>query len=296
MKRALVTGGAGFLGSFLAEALAGAGWEVTIFDRRESDHLPEGGTSVVGSILDREALAEAARGSDAVYHLAALADLERARDEPVAAAESNVLGTVHALEAARQAGAKRFVFASTVYVYSRAGGFYRCSKQAGESFVEEYQRRFGLPFTILRYGSLYGPRADPSNGVYRLLQAAAADGSIRHAGHADDQREYIHVEDAARLSVEILAPDYENQHLILTGPYPMRLGDLFVMFSEILGRDVEVRYEPTGPDHEHYRVTPYAFQPGLGRKLTSTCYVDMGQGLLQMLEEIRRQTEPEPGS
>jgi UDP-glucose 4-epimerase len=289
MARALVTGGAGFLGSHIADALSERGFEVTVFDRRESPHLRAGQRMVTGDLLEPEPLTAAAEGCDCMYHLAALADLEEASGDPVAATRHNVLGTVQALEAARQAGVRRFLFASTVYVYSRAGGFYRCSKQAGEAYVEEYQRSFGLPYTILRYGSLYGPRATAGNGVYRLLRQAMDDNTIHHVGHPDDSREYVHVEDAAQLSTDALDAGFENQRLVITGHHPMRLRDLFTMFSEILGRPLEIDYaEPEDALADtHYRVTPYAFSPRVGRKLTANCYVDMGQGILQMLEEMQ---------
>jgi len=290
MARALVTGGAGFLGSHIVDALAERGFEVTVFDRLESAHLRPGQKMVVGDLLEPETLTAAADGCDCLYHLAALADLREAGNDPVEATRHNVLGTVMALEAARRAGVKRFLFASTVYVYSRAGGFYRCSKQAGEAYVEEYGRQFDLAHTILRYGSLYGPRATEANGVYRLLRQAVDGGSIRHVGRPEDSREYVHVEDAARLSVDVLGDEFENQRLVITGHQPMRLRDLFTMFSEILGRPLEIDYaEPDDALADtHYRVTPYAFSPRVGRKLTANYYVDMGQGILQMLEEMQR--------
>ncbi len=285
MKRALVTGGSGFLGSFVAEALAERGYRVAIFDRTASRYLGSGQEMVVGDILDAPALAAAATGADCVFHLAGLADLEAAHDRPRPAAEANILGTINALEAARKASARRFVFASTVYVYSRAGGFYRCSKQACESFIEEYERQHGLAYTVLRYGSLYGPRSDSSNGVFRLLTQALREGRIHHAGTPEDTREYIHVEDAARLSVDALADEYANRHLVITGAQTLRLRDLFTMFSEILGNEIDVEY--TEPGRSHYRITPYTFSPRVGRKLTATHYVDMGQGILQLLETLR---------
>lgn len=284
MKKALVTGGSGFLGSFIADELADNGFEVTIFDRQPSPYLGEQQTMAVGDILDFEALSEAAAGAHAVYHLAAESNLDTAASRPRETAETNIVGTINALEAALAAGAERFVLASSVYVYSRAGGFYRCSKQACEAYVEEFERQRGLAYTILRYGSLYGPRADPSNGVYRLLRQALVDGAVAHAGAPDDAREYIHVEDAARLSVEALAAEFENQHLTLSGAHPTRLRDLFTMFSEMLGRELAIDYLP--PGESHYAVTPYAFTPRVGRKLTARHHVDMGQGLLQMLAEL----------
>src|SRR5262249_4499758 len=152
----------------------------------------------------------------AVYHLAGFADLNAAKTRPLDTVTSNVLGTVQLLEAMRARKIDRLLFASTAYVYSREGGFYRCSKQACENYIEEYARTFGLRFTVIRYGSLYGPRADSANGVYRLLRTAMVDSRITYAGAPDDVREYIHVEDAARLSVDVLDDSYAGQHLMLT--------------------------------------------------------------------------------
>ncbi len=288
MKRAVVTGGAGFLGSHIADALAARGLEVVVFDRLPSPWLGPGQRMVVGDVLDGAALATACEGADCVFHLAALADLDLAHGDAAASARENVLGTVTALEAAHGAGVGRFVLASTVYVYSRAGGFYRVSKQACEAYVEEFERQHGLAYTILRYGSLYGPRSSAGNGVYRLLREAATSGRARLVGAPDDAREYVHVEDAARLSIAALEPEFANQHLIVTGAHPTRLRDLFTMFSELLGREVEVDYvEPGSGRGIHYRMTPYAYTPRPARRLTSTCTIDLGQGLLQLLEEMQ---------
>jgi UDP-glucose 4-epimerase len=283
-RRIAVTGGAGFLGSHLVEALAAAGHTVTVFDRAPSRWLPPGTRMITAELDDAGALAELVAGQDAVYHLAAFADLNAARDRPLDTAQINILGTLRLLEAMRGAGVDRFLFASTVYVYSREGGFYRCSKQACESYIEEYGRERGLRYTVLRYGSLYGTRSDRTNGVHRLLAAAMRDGRITYAGSPDDVREYIHVEDAARLSAEVLGAEWEGQHVLLTGAAPTRTRDLFMMFQEILGRPVEVDYRAEGTGH--YAVTPYAYTPKPGRKLVATHYVDMGQGLLRLVEDL----------
>jgi UDP-glucose 4-epimerase len=288
----VVTGGAGFLGSHLVDALVAAGHDVTVFDRVGSRYLPRGVREVTGTLADPAALASLVEGADAVYHLAGFADLNAARTQPLATVEANIVGTVNLLEAMRAHGVGRLLFASTVYVYSREGGFYRCSKQACESYIEEYGRAFGLRYTVLRYGSLYGPRADRSNGVYRLLAAAMTEGRIAYTGAPDDIREYIHVEDAARLSVDALDDDFVDQHVMLTGPAPTRAADLFMMFQEILGRPVAVDYRaPEGPGSGHYAVTPYAFTPKPGRKLVTTHYVDMGQGLLRIVEDLHHEID-----
>jgi UDP-glucose 4-epimerase len=288
MTRILVTGGGGFLGSHLVDTLIARGHRVTVLDRTRSRWARDDVRQIIGDLLDHDAVTAAVADQDAVYHLAGFADLNAAKTRPLETVESNILGTVRLLEAMRTAGVSRFVFASTVYVYSREGGFYRCSKQACETYIEEYARTFDLQPTILRYGSLYGPRADAANGVYRLLRAALAEGRIRHNGTPDDIREYIHVEDAARLSTDALAPEFVGQHIMITGNSATRTADLFTMFQEILGRRFEIEYVPGSG---HYAVTPYAFTPRPGKKLVTSNYIDMGQGLLRMVEEIYHDLE-----
>jgi UDP-glucose 4-epimerase len=292
VAKLLVTGGAGFLGSHLVDELAGRGHAVTVLDRKRSRWLPAAVRMLEVDLADRAALAAAVEGNDAVYHLAGFADLNAAKTQPLDTVQANIVGTVQLLEAMRAHGVSRFLFASTAYVYSREGGFYRCSKQACESYIEEYARTFGLRYTVIRYGSLYGPRADATNGVYRLLRTAMVEGRLAYSGDPDDIREYIHVEDAAKLSADVLDAAYEGQHVTLTGASPTRAADLFMMFQEILGKRIEIDYRhAVGPGSGHYAVTPYAYTPRPGRKLVTTHYVDMGQGLLRMIEDIHREID-----
>ena len=284
--RVCVIGGSGFLGSHVADHLSAAGHEVRIYDRTPSPWLQSGQTMIVGDLLALESMQEAVKGCGAVYNFAALADLNDALDKPIETVKINVLGNVQVLEACRQQGVKRFVYASTVYVYSREGGFYRCSKQAAEHYVEEYQQVYGLDYTILRYGSLYGPRADHSNGLYRIVKSALETGVLRYQGSPDTLREYIHVEDAARASVAALNDDFRNQSVVLTGQEPMRVLDLLEMLAEILDLKNAVEFI-AGEQPGHYVRTPYAYQPKLGLKYVPSMHVDLGQGLLQLIDLVR---------
>ena len=284
--KACVIGGSGFLGSHVCDHLTGAGYAVSILDRVVSPWLHSDQKMLVGDLLDEVLLDQSIAGCDVVYNFAAIADLDKALATPIDTARVNVLGNVLVLDACRRHNVHRFVYASTVYVYSREGGFYRCSKQAAEHYVEEYQRTFGLDYTILRYGSLYGPRSDNSNGLFRIVQEAVKKGVIRYEGSPEAMREYIHVDDAARASVAALGPEFCNVSMVLTGQEAMRVSDLLQMLAEILGvtapvEFVEVHYEG------HYVRTPYAYQPKLGRKYVPPLHVDLGQGLLQLIAEIQ---------
>ena len=185
----LVLGGSGFLGSHVADQRSLTGHEVRRFDRLASSWLWGDQTMLVGDQLNFQHVYDAMVGCEVVCSFAAIADLEEALHKLVETARVNVLGNVQVLEACRQAAVKRYVYASTVYVYSREGGFYRCSKQADEQYVEEYQRSYGLDYTILRYGSLYGPRADERNGLWRIVKTASVTGCVRYEGSPEAMRE-----------------------------------------------------------------------------------------------------------
>lgn len=288
--RICVIGGSGFLGSHVSDQLSAAGHEVRIYDLKSSPWLQKTQKMYVGDLLSIDLLEEAIKGCDAVYNFAAIADLNDALDRPIETVKVNVLGNVQVLEICRRQDVKRFIYASTVYVYSRDGGFYRCSKQAAEHYVEEYQRVYGLDYTILRYGSLYGPRADHSNGLFRIVKKALEIGVLRYEGSPNTMRQYIHVEDAAQASVAALGEEFCNQSVVLSGQEPMRVLDLLEMLAEILGLQNAVEFIE-GDQPGHYVRTPYSYQPKLGRKYVPPMHVDLGQGLLQLIEDVQHQIQ-----
>ena len=221
-----------------------------------------------------------------------IADIDECTIRPVDTARINILGTVQLLEAYRKAEVQRFVFASSAYVYSDAGFFYRSSKQACESFIENYSELYDLKYTCLRYGSLYGPRSDERNSIYKLIRQAVNEGKITYRGTGEELREFIHVQDAAQSSVKILEPEYENTYITITGVEKMRYIDLLDMIKEMLGNKISIEIEPS-TRKAHYRITPYNFSPKLGLKLSSNPHVDMGQGLLQCIADIFERTHSE---
>jgi len=129
MKKAVVVGGSGFIGSHVADHLSDAGYQVTIYDKIQSQWLRNDQEIVIGDIQDSEKLNQTIVGAEVVYNFAALADLNQALEQPLKTVNINILGNINVMEACHAHGVKRFIYASTVYVHSREGGFYRCSKQ-----------------------------------------------------------------------------------------------------------------------------------------------------------------------
>jgi len=292
--KAVVFGGAGFLGSHVADALTNAKYDVTIFDTKPSPYLTKNQKMFIGDIIDETAINRAVKGADVVYNFAGISDIERANKNPVETVKFNVMGNVLLLEACRKAKIKKYVFASSIYVYSDAGAFYRTSKQASELFIENYSEVFGLPYTIIRYGSIYGPRSGEENWIYRILKQALTDKKIVRYGDGEEIREYIHVKDAAECSVDLLKKEYNNQCVIITGSQQMKIKDLLTMVKEIARNGIDLEYRALNDSrcpHSaklHYEVTPYVFSPKLGLKLMRHHYIDFGQGILELLSEIAK--------
>lgn len=291
--RIVVFGGAGFLGSHVADALTGSGHDVIVFDIRESAYVKDGQTMVIGNILDSDSVDSAVSGCDVVYNFAGIADIEECAKNPVDTVRYNILGNTIVLEASKKASVKRFVFASSAYVYSHYGYFYRSSKQACELLIENYRKLYGLPHTILRYGSLYGTRTDERNSVYRIIKEALTTGKIVYNGTGEEVRNYIHVEDAARLSVRILSSEFENEHVVLTGTESMKYRDLLNTIKEMFGNKIEIVYTNERKSESHYMMTPYSFNPRMGKKLVSDYYIEMGQGLLDCMRDVHVKTHHE---
>lgn len=241
---------------------------------------------LVGDILEYDAVLRATQGADVVFNFAAVADIDEARQDPTGSAQVNVIGNLNALRACVAVGGSRFILASTLYVYSDAGSFYRCSKQAAESYVVEFAKEFGLDYTILRFGSLYGPRSDARNGLRQIVRRAIESGELSYVGSPSATREYIHVDDAAAAAAAALGPDFANKQVVLSGQQSLQVSELLQMLAEMMGLDPgSIRFEQSD-DPGHYVRTPYSYRPSVAKKLTPSLFVDLGQGLIELIRDV----------
>lgn len=293
MDNVVVIGGAGFLGSHVADELSVRGYKVTIFDQNPSPWIRDDQTFFEGNILDRSALALACDGARFVYHFGGVADIIESSIDAYRTLEVNILGTANTLEALKGSSVQRFVYASTMYVYSDAGSFYRASKQSAEAIIEAYCEAKELGYTFLRYGSLYGPRAQEWNGLRGYVRQVIEKGRLDYPGSGDERREYIHVTDAARLSVDVLDPRHRNQAITVTGLQVLNSRDLVDMIFEIVGKTPNVSFLDNPRRQEHYRITPYRYSPDQARKLVPSEFVDLGQGILEICEEFNLEPDPD---
>jgi len=284
-KKVVVFGGCGFIGSYIVEELLNNGYDVIAADLNPSKYIDEMHFAKA-DILNQEQVENLVDGAHIVFNFAGFANLDDAIANPTKALELNVMGNLNILEACKRHHVKRFIYASSAYAMSDKGSFYGISKLTSEKLTEEYYKKFGLEFTIIRYGSVYGERDYHNNYIYNLLKKAIETNEINHSGDGEEIREYIHAADVAKLALKILESDeFINEHIILTGVERMQRKDLFEMVNEILGGKLKVNLNNDGY-HNHYKTTPYSFHPTRSKKLVANPYIDMGQGLVECIKDI----------
>jgi len=283
--KAIVFGGSGFLGSFVSDQLSEQGNDVTIYDVKESVFLKPNQKMIIGNILDGGRVHDICAHADVIYNFAGVSDINQANYRPQETLHTNFVGNLNILEACRIHRVRRYMFASTLYVYSKAGSFYRSSKQACELSIEAYAERYELGYTVLRYGSLYGPRANKTNWIYRVISQALDEKKIVREGGGEEIREYIHVLDAARLSVKALQPEFQNECVIVSGNQTIRIKDLMVMIREMFNNKIALDFVASD-DLTHYEITPYTFKPTLAKRIEDSQYIDLGQGMLDLIYTI----------
>ncbi len=256
MSRVLVTGGSGFIGSHVVDALMSAGREPVIYDLAPSPWHPDCET-VVGDLNDTARLTAALNSCEAVAHLAAAADVDQVRQDPLGADRINVRGTASLLEAARRAEVGRVIYASTIWVYSdtdlpvvnedtplrHPGHLYTATKLAGELYCRSYAELYGLEYTILRFGIPYGPRARPAAVVPAMVGRALAGEPLTIAGDGLQTRRFVYVEDLAEGVVAALAPSAADRIYNLVSNEDVSIKRVAETICNAVG-DTEIVYTP----------------------------------------------------
>ena len=306
-ERILVTGGAGFIGSHLVEALLESGYSVRVLDNLSSgklSNLPVDRchlTLVVGDVADAPTVERAMKDCSAVVHLAAVASVQASVDDPVATHQSNFVGTLNICEAMRQAGVRRVVYASSAAIYGNNGeGMaitedtpknpltpYAADKLAGEHFLDFYRRQHGLEPVILRFFNIYGPRQDPSSpysGVISIFSERAQKKlPITVYGDGEQTRDFVYVNDLVKVLVQAVGESKPCIEPVNVGfNRSTSVNDLAAALSELLGRPLTLNYDaPRSGDIKHSRAdnsrllerfslnSPTCFTEGLGQLLRS---------------------------
>ena len=260
--KALVTGGAGFIGSHVVDRLVAAGHQPRLLDLKTSPYHAEGELeTVLVDLTDATGVRRAVRGCDAILHLAAMADVDEVVGDPARTNAVNVGGTFNLLEAARAEGIERFLYASTVWVYGNAPGeephdedtplvlpphLYTATKLAGEMYCRAYETLYDVPTTILRFGIPYGPRARPAAVVPAFIGKAIRGEPLTIAGDGSQARQFVYVEDLAEGMVAALVPAARGRIYNLVGDEMVTVRQIADAVRELVA-DVPIVHGPERP-------------------------------------------------
>jgi UDP-glucose 4-epimerase len=262
-----ITGGSGFIGSHVTDALLDAGYRVRVLDKRAPQRGDADWANV--DVLDQDALTKAVRGTSAIFHLAAMADVNDILVAPVESVALNTVGTVRVLEAARAAEAGRVILASTVWVYAASTKaivdettafepetdrhIYVSTKVASEMMCRDYLTLYGRPYTVLRYGIPYGPRMRDNCVAAAFFKRAFRGEALLIDGDGLQERFFVYVGDLARAHVLALNPIAENRTYNLDGDEPVSIRRIAETVRDLVG-NVEVTFGPPRPGDLKARV------------------------------------------
>ncbi len=301
MAKVVVTGGSGFIGSHVVDALVDAGHQVTVLDHRTRPHRDDVGFEDVDLMEMSSALA-ATRGAEYIFHLAAVSNVNYAYKYPVYTTALNIVGTANVLEAARLNGARRLFLASTVWVYNGApdgkpldestpfyldgaGHIYTSTKMASEMLCHNYSQLYKVPFTVLRYGIPYGPRMREELLIPIFIKKALAGQPLTIAGKGEQYRNFVYVRDLAEAHVLAMNDTAVNETYNLEGTRKVTVLEVAEGIRKVIGDQVKIEFVPERPgDFGGKEVTAEKAR----RELNWRPAVEFEDGLRATIEWFRR--------
>ena len=286
-KKILILGSSGFLGSHLVKFLLKNN-EVVQFDMNPPPQKIADSEFIKGSILDKTLVTSAMKDVDIVYHFAAMTDIDIVNESPAQAIEVNIAGTSNVLEACVQEKIERFIFSSSVYVYSEFGGVYKSTKQACELLIEDYNEMHDLGYTILQLGSVYGPGAKQINLISRLINEALSLKEIHHYGTGEEVRQYIYVKDVVQAAATSIDNNYKNKKIILLGNERITISEL--MDKIIFHTDSNIQKVFHDDQYGiHYKLSPFHTNPDGAVSLKIETPVLLNSGLKKTINAIKKE-------
>ena len=289
MKKILITGGSGYIASHVADMLSKFGHKVFIFDKIKSQYLSNKQIMIQGDITDEKKILNSTKNIDVVYHFAAVADIYEANKNPNKTIKTNILGTLNILEACRLNKIKKIILASSIYALSEQGKFYSTSKLCSEMLVENYSKKFNFQFVTLRFGSIYGGRANKFNTIRNFILEGIKTKKIIRKSDGAEERNYIHVLDASKLCIEVLKPKYSGEYFNIFGPKKMKLKKLLTIIKTNLG-NVDLYFKKKCSLIYNYKRSPFSYKIRKGKNLKLKSYKNLKLGIKQIIQ-IERKNE-----
>ena len=287
-NKILITGGSGFLGSHLVDLLLEREYKVTNIDNNSYNLKHKNYTYINSSKLNSQKLKNIVQSSHTIFHFAAQSDIEESLKNPGETLLNNINSTINILDVIAKSKKKiNFIFASTLYVMGNKGSFYKTSKQCCEKILSEYGKNFNFDYSILRFGTIYGPRSGKLNSVYNILSQSLNKREVKINGNGDEVREFIHVKDAAKACLKIVEKKIFNKIIMITNNQKIKLKDLSNIINEMF--NFEKKFKFLGSKKSHYKFTPYNVdQDNVVLKINLDQFRGLEEGLIETINAIKK--------
>ena len=286
-KRAVVIGGSGFLGSNVADELTNQGFKVIILDIKKSNYLKKTQTYVEGSFEDEKLIKKIFKTGDYIFFYAGISDIDEASRNPLKAIEQNIYHLSKLINFFSKIKISCFIYASSLYVFNDSGSIYSATKQSAEKIIEVYSKLFNFNFIIIRYGSIYGPRSQSWNGIRKYIEEIIKNKKIEYHGTGEERREYIHVDDASKLTIKSLEKKYTNSAITISGQQVLTSNELLKLIFETINLPKKIKSNKRKKRKYHYTLTPYQSKILPSKKLVPSEFIDIGEGIYDMIEDLR---------
>ena len=281
-KRCLVTGASGFIASNLVHHLSQKGFLISLFDQKKPEYKIRNQKFYLADIKDSKALERATKKIDVIFHFAASADLIKSNENPFLAIDDNISGTINVLKACVKNKIKKIIFASSIYAISEQGEIYSRTKLASEMIIESVCKKYNIKFVILRFGTVYGERANKFNTVKNFIDQAKKNKKIFRNTPGKELRSYINVKDVVKIIFLLNQKRFENNYFNIFGNKKITVRKLLnIIKDKIPG--TKIFYSKKDNRKFNYKTDPFTYKLRKGKTIKLRKYIDLEEGLNKLI-------------
>ena len=277
-KKCLITGSTGFIASHLIDYLSQKNFLISLYDKKKPKYKIKNQKFYLADIKNLKALEKATKKVDILFHFAASADLIKSNENPFHAIDTNITGTINVLKACVKNKVKKIIFASSIYAISEQGQIYSRSKLASEMIIESICKKYNIKFVILRFGTVYGERANKFNTVKNFVDQAKKNKKILRDTPGKELRSYINVSDVVKIIYLLNKKKFENNYFNIFGKKKITVRKLLNTIKDKIP-GTKIFYSKKDNKKYNYKDNPFTYKLRKGREIKLSKYINLEEGL-----------------
>ena len=287
--RAIILGGSGYIGrSLIEQAFQKKKFKKIInVDIKKPRNLLHFENFIDLSIQDYDEISKIIQSNDLIFNLAGIADIKECNKNLHDCLQNNLISNIKLYEICAKKNVKKYIFASSLYVNGYHGGIYKASKLSSEIFIDEMYKSLKLPYIFIRYGSLVGGQSNYSNGFHKIIYDAYKKNFIQFNGSKESSREYINIEDATSITIDLALKNNKNCAYSIIGNERIKIKNLILMITEIM-RKKKIDLKFIKKKDDHYNITPYSPQKN-EITIRPSNYIGIEKTIIDLIERFNHE-------